>query len=67
MAGACPAAEQRGRRVLLIVPDGTRTAPVGLLFRALFAEFGEVAAALDVMIALGTHQPMSEAAICGRL
>jgi hypothetical protein len=26
-----------------------------------------VAAALDVMIALGTHQPMSEEAICHRL
>jgi nickel-dependent lactate racemase len=51
----------------LIVPDGTRTAPVGLLFQTLFREIGEVARAFDVLIALGTHQPMNETAICRRL
>ena len=40
---------------------------MGLLFRALHAQLAPVAGALDVMIALGTHQPMSEAAICQRL
>ena len=64
---ACPAEEYRGRRVLLIIPDGTRTAPVGLLFQALYRQIGEQAAALDVIVALGTHQPMSEGAICERL
>jgi nickel-dependent lactate racemase len=64
---ACPADACRGQRVLVIVPDGTRTAPVGLLFKALHAAIGEATAKLDVMIALGTHQPMSEAAICQRL
>ena len=29
-----PAKDYRGKRVLLIVPDGTRTAPIGLCFRA---------------------------------
>jgi nickel-dependent lactate racemase len=53
--------------VLLIVPDGTRTAPVGLLFQALHEQIGRVARAFDVLVALGTHQPMSEAAICQRL
>lgn len=62
-----PAADYRGKRVLLIVPDGTRTAPVGTLFKAIHRQIGETAAAVDVLIALGTHQPMSEAAICGRL
>jgi nickel-dependent lactate racemase len=66
-AAACPAADYRGKKVLLIVPDGTRTAPIGMLFKALFAQLGEVTGALDLMIALGTHQPMSEAAICARL
>jgi nickel-dependent lactate racemase len=51
----------------VIVPDGTRTAPVGLIFKSLFSEIGEVTAALDVLIALGTHQPMSDEAICARL
>ncbi len=56
-----------GKRVLLIVPDSTRTAPMGLLFRAIYDCIGEDAAALDIMVALGTHPPMSEAAINMRL
>ena len=64
---ACPADSYRGKRVLLIVPDGTRTAPLGLIFDALFRQLGQVTKSFDVLIALGTHQPMSEAAICRRL
>ena len=64
---ACPSADYRGKRVLLIVPDGTRTAPIGLLFRALHDQIGRAARAFDVLIALGTHPPMSESAICQRL
>jgi nickel-dependent lactate racemase len=63
----CPVEDYRGRKILVIVPDGTRTAPVGLVFKALHAHLAGVARAFDVMIALGTHQPMSEAAICRRL
>ena len=67
IAQACPAESYRGKRVLLIVPDGTRTAPVGLMFKTLHRQLSGVTKALDVLIALGTHQPMSEEAICGRL
>ena len=63
----CAAGNYRAKRVLLIVPDGTRTAPVGLLFKALHEQIGGVTKAFDVLIALGTHQPLSEAAICRRL
>lgn len=56
-----------GRRVLLIVPDATRTAPIGLMFRVIHELIGPQAAALDVMIALGTHPPMSDDAINRRL
>jgi len=56
-----------GKRVLLIVPDATRTAPVGLLFRVLHDLLGEQTRRFDVMIALGTHPPMSYEAINGRL
>ncbi|MEK0451471.1 MAG: hypothetical protein RL088_3739 [Verrucomicrobiota bacterium] len=56
-----------GKRVLLIVPDGTRTCPLGILFKAIHARIGAAAKAVDVMIALGTHQPMSDEAICERL
>src|SRR5271166_4305359 len=67
VAGVCPSKEYTGRKVLVIVPDATRTAPVGPFFRALHRQIAGSAAAFDVMVALGTHQPMSEEAICGRL
>src|SRR5258706_14257597 len=67
IAQACPAASYAGKRVLLIVPDGTRTAPVGLIFQAVHRHIGSVTGTFDVLVALGTHQPMSEAAICERL
>jgi len=67
VARSCPPENYRSKRVLLIAPDGTRTAPVGLLFQALHRQIGAVTKAFDVMIALGTHQPMTEEAICGRL
>ncbi|MSU26872.1 MAG: hypothetical protein CK546_08190 [Pedosphaera sp.] len=67
VAQACPAGDYRGKKVLLIVPDATRTAPVGLMFQTLFQQIGAATANFDILIALGTHQPMSEAAICDRL
>ncbi|MCW5555021.1 MAG: DUF2088 domain-containing protein [Verrucomicrobiae bacterium] len=67
LSQACPADRYHGKRVLLIIPDGTRTAPVGLLFKKLHQQIGGVTKNLDVLIALGTHQPMSEVAICQRL
>jgi lactate racemase len=67
VAQALPAADYRGKRILLIVPDHTRTAPVGLLFKSIFAQIGGVTQELDVLVALGTHPPMSEEAICDRL
>ncbi len=63
----CPAKDYRRKRVLLIIPDGTRTAPIGLLFKTLHAQIGSVTSAFDVLIALGTHPPMTEQAICARL
>lgn len=56
-----------GKRVLLIVPDATRTAPVGLLFRVIHDLIGAQTKSLDVLIALGTHPPMTEEAIQARL
>ena len=64
---ALPIENYRGQKILLIVPDHTRTAPVGLLFKNIHRQIGEATAALDVMIALGTHPPMDEEAICNRL
>ena len=56
-----------GKRVLVIVPDSTRSGPIGEVFGMIFDCVGAEAAALDVLVALGTHQPMSEEAICTRL
>jgi lactate racemase len=56
-----------GKKVLLIVPDSTRTAPVGLLFRVLHDLLGDETKSLDVLIALGTHPPMTDEAINRRL
>ena len=53
----------RNKRVLVIIPDGTRTAPIPLTMRALYRAIGHQAKQIDVMIALGTHQPLSDEAI----
>ena len=67
IAAGCPGEEFRDKRLLLIVPDATRSCPLGKVFKEVHRQlYGEVAA-LDVMIALGTHPPMSEEAICERL
>jgi lactate racemase len=50
-----------GRRVLVIIPDGTRTMPMPLMFAVLERELGPRVAALDFLVALGTHSPMSDA------
>jgi nickel-dependent lactate racemase len=49
-----------GQRILVLIPDGTRTAPIPQMFRLLHQELGDRVAALDYLIALGTHNPMSE-------
>jgi len=67
VARACPQADYRDRRVLIIIPDGTRTAPVGLMFKTLHAHLAPVVKKFDVMIALGTHPPMPAEAINARV
>jgi nickel-dependent lactate racemase len=51
-----------GQRVLVVIPDGTRTAPIGLFFGLLGDLLGSKVEALDFLIALGTHPPMDDAA-----
>ncbi|GAF88166.1 unnamed protein product, partial [marine sediment metagenome] len=48
-----------GRRVLVLLPDSTRTCPLPMFFRSLVELMGPRVAKLDFLIALGTHQPMS--------
>jgi nickel-dependent lactate racemase len=51
--------ELAGKSVLLLIPDGTRTAPVPLVVAAVRSALDEAGASLTVLVALGTHQPMS--------
>ena len=51
------------KRVLVLIPDSTRTAPLPLFFRILYEHIGRRVARLDYLIALGTHPPMEEDAI----
>jgi len=56
---ACDPLPLDGKRVLVIIPDGTRTAPIPLIFRLLYEQVGRRVARLDYLIALGTHQLMT--------
>jgi nickel-dependent lactate racemase len=61
-----PALEQArldDKRVIIIIPDGTRTAPIPQMFRLFCQYLGKRVAALDFLIALGTHKLMNEDAI----
>ena len=55
-----PLDDFRGQRVLMIVPDNTRTAPLPVLFPALRSLLRPVTKSLDVLVALGTHPPMPQ-------
>ena len=63
IAQACDTLQVDQKRVLVIIPDGTRTAPIPLMFRLLYENLGRRVAQLDYLIALGTHQPMTEDAV----
>jgi nickel-dependent lactate racemase len=50
------------QRVLCIIPDSTRTCPLPLMVEMLCQQVTN-AAALDFIVALGTHMPMDDAAL----
>ncbi len=56
-----------GKRILMIIPDNTRSGPIGDIFKIIYEFLGPKAKAVDCLVALGTHQPMSEEQICARL
>lgn len=55
-----------GKRVLVIIPDGTRTMPMPLFYDLFEQSLGTRVSALDYIVALGTHQPMNNSQL-GRL
>jgi nickel-dependent lactate racemase len=52
-----------GKRVIVLIPDGTRTMPMAAMHEALERELGSRVAALDYLVALGTHPPMKDEAL----
>jgi nickel-dependent lactate racemase len=56
-----------GKRILVIIPDNTRSGPVGDVFKAMFDCIGSDVKQLDILVALGTHRPISDEDICKRL
>ncbi len=57
-----------GKRLLLIVPDNTRSGPIGDIFQLIYdCVMPQKPKALDILVALGTHQPMKDKQICARL
>lgn len=62
-AQAVDALDLAGKRVLVIVPDGTRTMPLAQMHDLLTRFLLPRAAAMDYLVALGTHMPMDDAAL----
>jgi nickel-dependent lactate racemase len=60
VAQAAEALRPAGRRVLVIIPDHTRSCPLPQVAAMLQQHVGARAAAMDFLIALGTHPPMTE-------
>jgi nickel-dependent lactate racemase len=56
-----------GKRILFIVPDGTRTMPMPQMFALFRDHLAQRARAFDFLVALGTHQPMGDAALSAHL
>lgn len=59
--------EIKGRRILLVVPDRTRTCPLSSVFRIVHNLLRPHAACIDVVVALGTHPPLSEPVLLAHL
>lgn len=49
-----------GKKVLAILPDHTRSAPIDMMFRVVYQLLADKVELLDFIIALGTHPPMSD-------
>ncbi len=66
VAQALDAADLADRRVLILIPDSTRSAPIPLFFRLFYEQLwaSRRVAALDYLVALGTHSPMSDEDLC---
>jgi len=58
-----PAHLIKGKRILVLTPDATRTAPLPMMIRSVHDVLSPYAARVDYMVALGTHRPLKEGEI----
>lgn len=61
VAKAAASTPVRGKRLLIIIPDGTRTMPMPTMFSLFSEHLRPHVKALDYLVALGTHSRMSDA------
>jgi len=50
----------KNKRVLVIIPDNSRTAPIDIFFKLFYDLFGKEVKKLDYLVALGTHPLLTE-------
>jgi nickel-dependent lactate racemase len=60
LSRALSSVDIRGKKVTVIIPDSTRSCPIGLMLSELYSAWADEAASLTALIALGTHAAMSE-------
>ncbi len=56
-----------GKRVLFIIPDNSRTAPIDQIFRITYNQLKDRASTVDFLVALGTHPPLNDEQIYRRV
>jgi len=56
-----------GKKVLAIIPDHSRTAPIDVMFRTVYDLLVSKVGLLDFIIAAGTHPPLSDQSINKRV
>ena len=55
------------KKILAIIPDHSRTAPIDMMFRVVYEILAGQVSQLDFLVALGTHPPMKMDAIYQRV
>lgn len=64
---ALDSSSYKGKRVLAVIPDQTRSCPLDMMFELVCEKLLGSADQLDFLIALGTHPPMTEEMIYERV
>jgi nickel-dependent lactate racemase len=56
-----------GKKILAIIPDHSRTAPIDIMFKTIYKLLANKVGLLDFIIAAGTHPPLSDQSINKRV